>query len=51
MRQGCGVLLLGVGTLLLLSNFNVFWWLRWQYLWPVILIAIGLTIIFGNRRR
>lgn len=50
MRQGCGIALLVIGALLLLSNLHIFWWLQWQYIWPVILIGIGLIIIFGRRR-
>ena len=45
------VVLVIIGVILLLSNFNPFWWLRWHYLWPIVLIAIGLVIIFGGRRR
>jgi len=45
------VVLVIIGVILLLSNFNPFWWLRWHYLWPIVLIAIGLVIIFGARRR
>ncbi|MEK7354685.1 MAG: PspC domain-containing protein [Chloroflexota bacterium] len=54
MRHGgyfIAVILIVIGVLFLLSNFNFFWWFRWRYLWPVILIAIGLVIIFGHRRR
>ena len=45
-----GIFLLVVGIIFLLGNFSVFWWLRWHYLWPVILIVIGLLIIFRGRR-
>ena len=51
MKQGCGIILLAIGALLLLSNLHIFWWLQWQYIWPVILIVIGLAIIFGSRLR
>src|SRR3972149_4280530 len=45
------VVLVIIGVILLLSNFNPFWWLHWNYLWPMVLIAIGLVIIFGGRRK
>ena len=50
-RNAFGLFLLIIGIIFLLSNLNLFWWLRWDYLWPLILIAIGLTIIFQGRRR
>ena len=45
------VVLVIIGVVLLISQFNPFWWLRWNYLWPIVLIAIGLVIIFGGRRK
>ncbi len=45
------VILIIVGLIFLLSNLSVFWWLRWQYLWPAVIIAIGLMIILRPRRR
>lgn len=50
-RNILGVLLIVIGLLILLSSFNLFWWFHWSYLWPVILIAIGLLIIFSARRK
>lgn len=44
-----GFILIIIGAIFLLSNFV--WWFRWSYLWPVILIAIGLLIMIGVRRR
>jgi len=46
-----GIILIAVGILFLLASFNLFWWLRWTYLWPLVLIAIGLLIILSVRRR
>ena len=49
-----GVFLILIGIVFLLSTlgaFNVFWWFRWGYLWPLVLVAIGLLIIFATRRR
>lgn len=47
-----GLILIIIGILFLIHNtLNLFWWFRWAYAWPVILIAIGLVFIFGMRRR
>ncbi|MBI4282929.1 MAG: PspC domain-containing protein [Chloroflexi bacterium] len=48
-----GIILIIIGILFLLANFNfdLFWWLQWQYLWPLIIITIGLLIIFSTRRK
>ena len=50
-RNVLGIILVIVGILFLLASFRFFWWLRWTYLWPLVLIAIGLLIIFGSRRK
>jgi signal transduction histidine kinase len=46
------VLLIGIGVLLLLSNFGIvdidIWDLIFRF-WPVLLIAAGLDILFGRR--
>ena len=44
-----GTILVVVGAIFLLNSF--FPWLKLSILWPVILIAIGLLIIFGARRK
>ncbi|MBI4304139.1 MAG: PspC domain-containing protein [Chloroflexi bacterium] len=46
-----GIILIAIGVIFFLANFNPFWWFRWGYIWPVILIIIGLLVIFGIRRR
>ena len=47
------IILIIIGALFLLASFSfdLLWWLRWKYLWPLIIIAIGLLIIFSTRRR
>ena len=50
-RNMFGIILVVLGVLFLMGTLNLLWWLRWDYLWPIIPIAAGLTIIFGNRRR
>lgn len=46
---GIGLIILGI--LFLLGSLSLFWWLGWAYIWPLILIAIGVLIIFTTRRR
>ncbi len=54
-RNLFGIILIVVGALFLLgtllNRFDFFWWFRWGYLWPLILVAIGVLIILGTRRR
>lgn len=50
-RNTVGIFLVVIGILFLLASFDLLWWLRWSYLWPLILIAIGLMIILGVRRK
>lgn len=47
------VISLGLGTVFLLANFNYLPWDSWNLLlrlWPLILVAIGLDLIFEGRK-
>ncbi len=46
-----GIILIIVGLIALLGSLNVFWWFNWQFIWPALLIVIGLLIIVTARRR
>lgn len=50
-RNTLGIVLIVLGALFLLGSFNLFWWFRWSTLWPIILVAIGVLIIFSARKR
>ncbi|MFC1933042.1 PspC domain-containing protein [Chloroflexota bacterium] len=50
-RNVLGIILIVIGILFLMASFNLLGWLRWSYLWPLVLIAIGLLIILGARRK
>jgi phage shock protein C len=51
-RRTAGIVLVGLGALFLLSNMGVFaFWLRWDILWPLVLVAIGVAILLGRGRR
>jgi len=46
-----GIVLLVIGIIFLLSTtLNFFGWFNWSWVWPLILIIIGLIIIFSRRR-
>ena len=40
-----GIILIVIGILFLMASFNLLWWFRWSYFWPLIPIAIGMLII------
>lgn len=46
-----GVLLLLVGVLLLLQRFGIICGDFWDWFWPIVVIAIGLSMIFKNLKR
>ena len=50
-RNIFGIILIVVGILFLLGSFDFFWWFRWSYLWPLILVAIGALIVISARRK
>ncbi len=46
------IVLVGAGVLLLLSNLGYISWTSWNLLlrlWPVLLIALGIDLLFGRR--
>jgi phage shock protein C len=47
-RNALGISLIAVGGVLLLGNIG--FWFQWQYVWPVVLIALGAAIIIGRMR-
>ena len=50
-RNLLGIVLIIIGIVILLGTLNLFRWISWVYIWPVILIAVGLIIIFSSRRK
>jgi phage shock protein PspC (stress-responsive transcriptional regulator) len=44
-----GVLLVFVGAVLLL--IQVFKWLHWHFIWPILMILVGLGLVFYNTGR
>jgi phage shock protein C len=45
-----GVVVIVVGILFLIGNLNFFSRFYWNFIWPVILVIVGLLIIFGTRQ-
>ncbi|MFC1967428.1 PspC domain-containing protein [Chloroflexota bacterium] len=50
-RNLLGIGLIIIGALILMGTLNFFWWFRWGYLWPVIIIAVGLIIVITSKRK
>ncbi len=49
-RNVGGWIIVGLGILMLATNFGLFSWLSFGRFWPVLLIALGLAIVFGAFR-
>lgn len=45
-----GIILILLGIFFLLTNLGLLWWLNFNLIWPLILIAIGLLLFFRNWR-
>ncbi|MDA8216563.1 MAG: PspC domain-containing protein [Dehalococcoidales bacterium] len=50
-RQAGGIILVVLGLMFMASNLNLFFWLRFDYVWPLLLIALGIAIMVGWGRR
>lgn len=50
-RNPTSFILMGLGGLLLIDDFFYYDINIWRYFWPIIVIAVGLTIIFQSRLR
>lgn len=50
-RNLLGIILIVLGIFFLLGSFNLFWWLHWNNLWPLVIVAIGVLIILSTRRK
>jgi phage shock protein PspC (stress-responsive transcriptional regulator) len=50
-RNIFGIIIIVIGIFFLLGSLNLFWWFHWNNLWPLILVAIGVLIIIGTRRK
>ncbi len=50
-RDVLALVLIAIGSVMLLSNFGVFWWLSWSVLWPLVLIGIGAAVLAKRTHR
>jgi phage shock protein PspC (stress-responsive transcriptional regulator) len=50
-RNTVGILLVIVGAAFLLGNLGVFRGLDWKYIWPLVVIALGVYLIAQRTRR
>ena len=50
-RNVLAIGLIVVGVVILLNNLGVFGSIRWDIVWPVAIVAIGLTILIPSIRR
>lgn len=46
-RIWVGIILIVTGVIFLMSNYMP--WLSWSNLWPLILVAVGIYLIVGNK--
>jgi phage shock protein PspC (stress-responsive transcriptional regulator) len=49
-RMAFGYLLIALGVAFLLSNAGVFRFVQWQFLWPLVLIGIGVLFLVQRVR-
>ena len=50
-RNILGIILVVLGVLFLLGSLNLFRWFHWGNLWPLILVAVGVSIIISAWRK
>ncbi len=50
-RTIIGGILIAIGVIFLFQQLNFFGWLRWDLLWPLIIVGIGLSLVWNRVRR
>jgi phage shock protein C len=46
-----GIAFILLGAMLMLNRLNLFWWLRWDVMWPLLLVLLGGALLFSRTRR
>jgi phage shock protein C len=49
-RNGIGLLLVAVGVVFLLGNVGAFRFIDWRYIWPLVIIALGVYLVAQRSR-
>jgi phage shock protein C len=50
-RNGIGLLLVAVGVVFLLGNVGAFRFVDWRYVWPLVIIALGVYLVAQRSRQ
>ena len=50
-RNAVGILLVALGAIFLLGNLGLFRGLDWKYIWPLVVIALGVYLVSQRTRR
>jgi phage shock protein C len=50
-RNGIGPLLVAVGVVFLLGNVGAFRFVDWRYIWPLVIIALGVYLVAQRSRQ
>ncbi len=45
-----GLILVIIGALLLLHEMHIIHWSFWSYIWPILIVAVGVKLIFGSKQ-
>jgi len=45
-----GIVLVIIGALLLLNELHIIHWSFWGFIWPVLIIAVGVKMIVGDKK-
>lgn len=46
-----GIVLVILGALLLLNEMDIIYWSFWSYIWPILIIAVGVRMILGDKKQ
>ncbi|MFC1917834.1 PspC domain-containing protein [Chloroflexota bacterium] len=49
-RNFIGIALIIVGIIFLMGSLNFFRWMVWIYIWPSLIIVVGLILIISNKK-